>query len=215
MTGGGSHRAGPERDRADAGRGRTGLRRQLSGRGLALRWTLGLAVVAVITAGYFLVPLEHLGPERPALSWALFIAALGSVTLLLLLQIRAVILENERARAGIAIPLLMCLSVVVFAGGYHTLARAGGEFDGIETRLDALYFTVITLATVGYGDIVPTGQTARVVTIVQILYTFVFLTAATTTLSRRVRSEVGRRLGHRPPADGDGDGEEPAADRVR
>ncbi|MEU1281355.1 potassium channel family protein [Streptomyces sp. NPDC005805] len=172
-----------------------------SGRGLALRWALSLTVVAAMTTGYFLFPLEHFGPDRPVLSWTLFIAALGSVALLLLLQIRDVILENDRARPGIAIPLLMCLSVVVFSGAYHTLARTGGEFHGLETRLDALYFTIITLATVGYGDIVPTGQTARVVTIVQILYTFVFLTAATTTLSRRVRRQVGRRLGHQPPAD--------------
>jgi voltage-gated potassium channel Kch len=97
----------------------------------------------------------------------------------------------------------MCLSVLVFAGAYHALGREPGQFDGLTTRIDALYFTIVTLATVGYGDITPKGQSARLVAILQILYTFVFLTAAATALSRWLRTRLTdhARPGHPRPDD--------------
>lgn len=52
----------------------------------------------------------------------------------------------------------MCLSVLVFATAYQGLAQHPGELDGIATRLDSLYFTMVTLATVGYGDITLAGS---------------------------------------------------------
>ncbi|MYR42655.1 potassium channel family protein, partial [Streptomyces sp. SID5910] len=64
---------------------------------------------------------------------------------------------------------------------------------------DSMYFTVVTLATVGYGDITPQGQTARIVAILQILYSFVFLTAAGTALGQQLRSRVGRHTGDQAP----------------
>jgi hypothetical protein len=63
--------------------------------------------------------------------------------------------------------------------------------------VDALYFTLVTLATIGYGDITPRGQAARGTVVVQILYSFVFLTAAATALSRRVRRLTQARLSGR------------------
>ncbi|MGW7286433.1 potassium channel family protein [Streptomyces sp. NPDC054847] len=147
----------------------------------------------LMTVAYFLLPLEELGPERPAVSWTLFTMALVSIALLLLFQVRDVLTERLGTRPGVAIPLLMCLSVLVFSGAYHTLAKEPGEFAGLNTRMDALYFTVVTLATVGYGDIHPRGQSARLVTVLQILYTFVFLTAAATALSRWLHARLTDR----------------------
>jgi voltage-gated potassium channel Kch len=156
-----------------------------------------------MTAAYFLLPLEELGPDRPGVSWTLFTLALLSIALLLLFQVRDVLTERPGTRPGVAIPLLMCLSVLVFAGAYHALGREPGQFDGLTTRIDALYFTIVTLATVGYGDITPKGQSARLVAILQILYTFVFLTAAATALSRWLRTRLTdhARPGHPRPDD--------------
>ncbi|MFF9279160.1 potassium channel family protein [Streptomyces griseosporeus] len=152
-----------------------------------------LLLVAVAVAGYFLLPLHRLGPERPVLSWSVFCTTLGMIGALILRQIRAVLLDRPGTRPGILLPLLVCVSVLVFAGAYYVLARRPGEIIGIRTRLDALYFTLVTLATIGYGDITPQGQSARGVAVVQILYNFVFLTAAATALSRRVRRAVETR----------------------
>ena len=43
------------------------------------------------------------------------------------------------------------------------------------TRTDALYFTVTIFATVGFGDITAVTQTARVVTMVQMLLDLIVL----------------------------------------
>ncbi|WP_336320183.1 potassium channel family protein [Streptomyces lavendofoliae] len=143
-----------------------------------------------MVTGYFLLPLDHLGPHRPALSWTLFVASLTLIALLLLRQVTDVVVGRRGARPGLVIPLLMALSVLVFAAAYFGLAKRPGEFVGLGTRLDALYFTMVTLATLGFGDITPRGQAARLVTMVQILYNFVFLTAAATSLTRYVRDRV-------------------------
>ncbi|MFP3989644.1 potassium channel family protein [Streptomyces sp. E11-3] len=149
-----------------------------------------------MVAGYFLLPLDQLGPRRPGFSWTVFVLALVLIAVLLLRQIRDVLVDRPGTRPGLQIPLLMCLTILVFSAGYFSLSEQPGEFSGLRTRVDALYFTVVTLATVGYGDITPHGQTARLVTILQILYSFVFLTAAATALTRWVRGRLGERLGH-------------------
>ncbi|MFI6855223.1 potassium channel family protein [Streptomyces sp. NPDC050416] len=166
------------------------------------RWVWAAAgglVVAVGTA-YFLLPLEGLGDDRSWLGWPLFALCLGLLAALLLRQVRDVVLEKPHTRPGVMIPLLMCLAVLVFSSGYYTLAQRPGQFTGLSTRVDALYFTVVTLATVGYGDITPSGQEARLVAVAQILYTFVFLTAAATALSRRLHAVVAARDRRPPPS---------------
>ncbi|MGW0814511.1 potassium channel family protein [Streptomyces viridiviolaceus] len=160
----------------------------------AAPWLVRATAVVGMAAAYFLLPLDHLGPGRPVLSWLLFVLGLAFVAALLLRQIRDVIIERPHNRPGVAIPLLILVSVHIFASAYYTLAKQPGQFTGLRTRVDALYFTVVTLATVGYGDITPRGQTARVVTILQILYSFVFLTAAATALTQWVRRLLERRL---------------------
>jgi hypothetical protein len=70
------------------------------------------------------------------------------------------------------------LVIVVFSFGYFILAtEATGQMVGINTRLDALYFTIVTLATVGYGDVHAVGQFARALVTVQIAFNLVFIGA--------------------------------------
>ncbi|WP_142214499.1 potassium channel family protein [Streptomyces sp. SLBN-118] len=148
-----------------------------------------------MTTAYFLLPLDSLGPDRPLVSWTIFFAGLAVATYLLLRQIRDAYIDRPGAHPVIVIPVLMLMAVLLFSGTYYALAKDPDSFQGLKTRLDALYFTVITLATVGYGDVVPLSQTARLVTMFQILYSFVILTAAATAVSRRVRRRAGERMG--------------------
>ena len=71
--------------------------------------------------------------------------------------------------AGLAVVMMIALIVIGFASIYAALSRRGEEFADIHTKLDAVYFTITTLATVGYGDIAPTGQVARAVAIIQMV----------------------------------------------
>lgn len=149
--------------------------------------------------GYFTLPLRSLGDDRPVLSWLIFAAALTLLTGLLLKRI-ADILTGTGRRPGMWLAFLICLSMVVFAATYYILAAHPGEFDGLETRLDALYFTLVTMSTIGYGDITPAAQSTRLVVMLQIVYNFVFLAAAAGTLTNQLRSGVARRVSRQQPA---------------
>ena len=52
----------------------------------------------------------------------------------------------------------MNLFVFVFFTTSVVFAFFSNEVDGYEAYVDALYFTVATLTTTGYGDITPTTR---------------------------------------------------------
>jgi voltage-gated potassium channel Kch len=62
--------------------------------------------------------------------------------------------------------------------------------------LDSLYFSVITLATVGYGDLVPTTPVAKVFTMLYVINGISILLA----LLDRIRAVRTRRLEQRTTA---------------
>ena len=170
-----------------------------------LQVLLPLTIIPLLFA-YFLLPLDVFGPARPALSWSVFAAALVLLSGLLLRQIRNVMVRPERGHPGLSILVLIFLSLVIFSAAYLALASEPGQFVGLHTRLDALYFTVVTVSTVGFGDITASGQVARAVVTVQIGYNLVFLATAVSTLSGQFRGRVADRVQHRhrpggPPDD--------------
>lgn len=152
---------------------------------------------SVLVSAYFLLPLHHFGPHRPVVSWTVFLGALAVVAVLLLLQIRDVLLERTNAQPGFVIPLLILVTVHVFSAGYLALSRHPGAMHGLETRVDALYFTMATLATVGYGDVVAVGQSARLVVVLQLVYGVVFLAAAGAALNTQLRTLLSARVPQR------------------
>lgn len=61
------------------------------------------------------------------------------------------------------------MAVCVLAGGYILLSALimfQVEPDSFETFFDAIYWAVVTLTTVGYGDIYPSSDTGRVVSMI-------------------------------------------------
>lgn len=162
-------------------------------------WLLVPLALALLITAYFTIPMGYLGPHHPLLSWCVFGLALATQSALLLRQVVRVLTHSPEGRPAVTIALLICLSLVVFATSYLALARQPGEFANLHTRVDALYFTVVTLATIGYGDITATGQPSRVVVLIQIFYNFVFLTTGASALARQVRSRVAIRIPGEPP----------------
>ena len=91
--------------------------------------------------------------------------------------------------------------VVFFALTDYMIAVSDpDQFVDLATKTDALYFTLATLATVGYGDVHAQGQLARAVVIVQMLFNLVIVATAATVLSRQLSARVRERRG-RPPVD--------------
>lgn len=100
--------------------------------------------------------------------------------ILILLWALAVLLVLSRSRlrpirflALAACPLLLMWLIVIFAAAYCQLGLVSAT-DGspVSDRRTALYFSVITLTTVGYGDIVPSAA-ARPLVCVEALCGFV------------------------------------------
>lgn len=69
----------------------------------------------------------------------------------------------------------ICLILYIIIG--FTIYLASGNFKGAETfkPVDALYFIVVTLCTIGYGDIVPDSTFTKLFTSVFILVGFGFV----------------------------------------
>ncbi len=179
-------------------------------------WARLVGSLVLLLVCYFTIPLDFLGPGRPALSWILFYAAVALISALLMRKMWQV-LTRTGGHPGVGLVFLIGLSLVVFSATYFTLAKEPGAFDGLSTRLDAFYFTIVTMSTVGYGDITPSGQSARLVVVLQIFYNFVFLATAAGTLSTSVRSQIGDRVraGRQPSAPAVGDDTDGSASAPR
>ena len=147
------------------------VQRRLLVRGLARA-----AVSTVVIVGlYFLLPLERLTdlpvgvPLSVALLVLLVVAALQVVTIS-----RS---PHPGIRAVEALAVVLPLFLVLFSTSYFLLAKddAASFSQGALTRTDALYFTVTTFATVGYGDITPATQAARRIVTGQMLVDLLIL----------------------------------------
>jgi uncharacterized protein (UPF0261 family) len=60
--------------------------------------------------------------------------------------------------------------LVVFAATYVVISNAGpGSFSEPLGRTDALYFTLTLFTTVGFGDIAPRSEVARIIAMIQMV----------------------------------------------
>jgi voltage-gated potassium channel len=133
---------------------------------------LGLARTLLTVIGlvvlYYLLPLDR-GFRAPTL--LRLVAGLLGVGLLVAWQVRAILRARHPAlRAVEAIALSLPLFLLLFAAAYVLLAGTDpGAFTEPLTRTDGLYFAVTVFATVGFGDISPVTEVARVLTTLQMV----------------------------------------------
>jgi hypothetical protein len=123
----------------------------------------------VLTAVYFLAPLDRMDRLPMAVSLVLALLVLLGVTIWQIRQITRSAYPGVRAIEALAItaPLFLLL----FAATYFLLAQDDPANFSTHTltRTDALYFTITILATVGFGDITATSQTARLLVSAQMI----------------------------------------------
>jgi len=130
--------------------------------------TRSVAMVAVLLFVYYQAPLDR---ELDPLTWLLFGAGLLLLAVAVVVEVRS-ILRSDRPRLRAVQTLLVGVPVllVVFAAAYVTVdTQQAGAFNASLTRTDSLYFTMTTFATVGYGDIVPVTQLARLLVTIQMV----------------------------------------------
>jgi hypothetical protein len=158
-------------------------------------WVLGLLVaMGLMAVAYARMPVVDFGVDD-ALGGLLLIA--GAVALLTLLFLRGLRTVPRAARPMLwtVAMLVVFLELIVLLFSYVYLSlevTTPGSVPGIVTHLDAVYFTVTMLATVGFGDITPASQVARSVATFQMLVNLVLLGAVV-----RVGVSVGKQAAER------------------
>jgi voltage-gated potassium channel len=139
---------------------------------LSVLRTLLVTVLALLV--YARAPWDRL---EDASAVGLFLVWLFLLGLALWWQLRAVARSpHPWLRAAQAVVLVLLLLVVPFATAYaYASASDPGNFTQPLTRIDALYFTVTVFATVGFGDIAPVTEGARVLVTVQMVIDLVLI----------------------------------------
>jgi hypothetical protein len=142
---------------------------------------------ALILALYFAVPVEpHVTGPRLVVRATLSIVTGLAITWLIMRQVSHQIREPRAASAG---SLLTALTggVVFFALADFTIAvMYPGQFAGLVTKTDGLYFALATLTTVGFGDVHAAGQLARAVLIVQLVFNVAVIATGASVFTRLV-----------------------------
>lgn len=144
------------------------------------------------TIVYFLIPVPKLG-KGP---WTvLFFGGSGVLGVLILASVRKLLHAGEDAGLR-GLVLLLTLTVLFFSWTDASVAKLTGQFADLHDRTDALYFNISTLATVGFGDVHPSGELARAAVTLQIIFNLVFLGAAVSMITGVFRRRVQVRRPH-------------------
>ena len=131
-------------------------------------------VTGAMVAFYVTAPLD----QRPAGAVAVrLLLELIALVLVLVWQIRSVGRSPHPVLRGVeALVVSVPLLVLTFAATYIVVDHnSPGSFTEALSRLDAAYFAVTVLATVGFGDIAPVTEVARSLVMSQMLVDLAFV----------------------------------------
>jgi voltage-gated potassium channel len=154
-----------------------------------------LAVTAATVTGG--LALYGVAPMEGRRAWLGLLLGLGALVVIVPLTVhrarRVAVSDRPILDAAEALVLLFTLLVLGFAAGYVLLSQHASQLAGVDTKIDALYFTLTTLSTVGFGDAHAVGQTARVVVSVQMVFNLVFIATAVRLLTSVARERATQR----------------------
>jgi voltage-gated potassium channel len=137
-------------------------------RALVLGVARALTTSVLLVVLYFLLPLDRPFTAGTVVALVAGVLALG---LLVTWQVLAILRAPHPALQAVeAVALSLPLFLLLFAAAYSVLsATDSGAFTEPLSRLDSLYFVITAFATVGFGDISPVSDVARVLVTVQMV----------------------------------------------
>ncbi len=155
--------------------------------------TVALCWVIIIGA-FYVVPIGHESGLRAFLRLGADIALIGSV---FAWQIRRIsVAELPELRAIEALGIVIVLFLIAFSGIYLGMSHeAPLTFTQRLNQTRALYFTISIFSTVGFGDITPRTDPARLVVSAQMLLDLAIIGAVVRLIFNAARSRIT------PPAD--------------
>jgi hypothetical protein len=146
-------------------------RRRLFG-ALLLR---SLASVVVLLGLYYFLPVQDL---LGVPVWVSLLGALVVLVAVIVAQLRGISTSRYPGIYAVeALAVTVPFFLLMFASAYLVLAQDNAaNFSTHQlTRTDSLYFVVTTFATVGFGDITATSQSARALVTAQMILDLVIL----------------------------------------
>ncbi|MFT4945920.1 MAG: voltage-gated potassium channel [Natronomonas sp.] len=122
------------------------------------------------------------------------------LVVLSLLSMPALAYNFRRFDRPVSLSNTQIAALIALSGtlGYGTVGTYAlrEEFGQVESVLDAFYYTVVTASTVGYGDVTPLSQEARVFSLsVVVLGTASFAVALGSVLGPAIEARFARALG--------------------
>jgi Ion channel len=135
------------------------------------RWWSLLAIAAVLVATTTAIILGSARVEAAAVG----ACTLAMISVMVLTIISSVIRAGDPVDVDTVLGVLCVylLLALLFAALNQVLAAVGHNYlhgaPDPPTASDLLYFSVVTMATVGYGDITPASEVARAVAVVEAL----------------------------------------------
>jgi voltage-gated potassium channel len=150
-------------------------------------WARPFWTLIGLLAAYYAIPVR-VGDSMISIAVSLTVTAagLGLVATMMVKEL-AHLRRGEATRSARALAMLLVLLVMSFSLAFFLLDLAEpDQIVDLHTRTDALYFTLSTMATVGYGDIHAEGQVARGMVCGLIVFNVVVV-------STLVRAHVSRR----------------------
>ena len=117
---------------------------------------------------YYLAPLDR---PLDVSTLIRFLLGLVAFALVIVWQVRAIASSDApRLRTVRAVVIGVTTLLVVFAATYSVISNSRPDsFSEPLSRTGALYFTLTVFATVGFGDIAPRTDVARIVTMVEMI----------------------------------------------
>jgi voltage-gated potassium channel len=149
-----------------------------------------LTVTALVTL-YYVLPFDRLSGPGAVL---LLLAGLVGLAVVLFWEVRSILrAPYPGTKAVEALATIIPFFLLLFAALYYLLDRSiTDSFSQHLSRTDALYFTVTTFSTVGYGDITATSEGARIAVMFQMVSDLIIIGFGIRALMSAV--QMGRQL---------------------
>ncbi|GAA2147437.1 potassium channel family protein [Glycomyces algeriensis] len=155
-----------------------------------LRWALAALALIVL---YAVVPVRiEPDPAVLIMRWTATAVLLAAIAVTIRWQAVRQLREPNAPLGALVVGILGGL--LLFALTDYTVAvYRPDQFDGLHTRVDALYFALSTLSTVGFGDITAHGQGARILVCLQMAFNVTAIAGSASLIARKLTERARAR----------------------